>query len=262
MRNRLFFLLLVLLNCACVKPRYPQRTVPPDKVMEQPSLLEIPLEKELPSRTRILQKTGFTVGYSEQYRIPLWVAWQLTREEVDGNIPKDNFSEDPEVTCQADNLDYKGSGWSRGHMAPAADMKWNAKAMHECCMMTNICPQKAELNQGSWQKLERKCRETYAQKYGSVYIVCGPLLGEQPSTIGTHDVVVPDGFFKVLLVKAPTGWQAIGFVYANNEGPHGMQQAACSVDEVEALTGLDFFSMLPDTVEDTIEADFNWINWQ
>lgn len=262
MRCRLSLLLLILLNCSCVKPRYSQTTISRDKEMNRPSLLEIPIEKELPFRLRILQKTGFTVGYSEQHRIPIWVAWQLTQEEVNGTIPKDNFSADPTVDDQADNLDYKGSGWSRGHMAPAADMKWNAYAMHECCMMTNICPQKAELNQGSWQKLERKCRETYCSKYGSVYIVCGPIIGEKISTIGPHNVVVPEGFYKVLLVKSSIGWQAVGFVYANDEGPHDMQQAACSVDDVEALTGLDFFSMLPDAVENVIESDFDWKKWQ
>ena len=262
MRNLILSLLLICLNCACVRPRYPQAMVGQKAQTDIPSLIEIPIQKESSRPIRILQKTGFVVGYSEELCIPLWSAWQLTRDELNGRVAKENFGADPEVKVQADNMDYKGSGWSRGHMAPAADMKWSPDAMRDCCMMTNICPQKAELNSGSWNRLEEKCRNTYAAKYGAVYIACGPILSENPSRIGIHNVAVPEGFFKVLLIKADTGWQAVGFVYANDEGPHGMQQAACTVDEVEQLTGLDFFSMLPDEIEDTIESDFNWSYWK
>lgn len=257
--NRLI-LLFVLLSalCSCVRPRAPIYHTP--KVNTS---LEIPKKNDT-FRLKQIQKTGFSIGYSEELRIPLWVAWELTKEETSGPIPREsNFFPDPDVTHQADNGDYKGSGWSRGHMVPAGDMKWNSTAMHDCCLMTNICPQHPKLNTGAWSKLENKCRNTYAQKYASVYIVCGPIVNKDCQSIGNNNVVVPSAFYKVLLVKtSDTGYQAIGFIYTNDDSTQGMQTAACSVDEVEAITGLDFFSLLPNEIEDAIEMRYDWQYWK
>lgn len=265
---------LFVLVVSCIKPRYPTGNDMSDmkdkgtrsKVKRelnglQSPRIEIPIQVSNKYKLKTLEKTGFCVGYSEELKIPLWVAWELTEEEVGGDCPREDFTEDPTVEQQAEHDDYRGSGWSRGHMAPAADMKWSVQAMHDCCMMTNICPQKAELNTGSWSKLEEKCRRTYARNYGKVYIVCGPVVDDDFTTIGHNLVAVPYAFYKVLLVLTSEGWQAVGFVYHNNEGPHNMRQAACTVDEVEILTGLDFFSTLPDNIEENIEANYNWTYW-
>ena len=95
--------------------------------------------------------------------------------------------------------DYYNSGYDRGHLCPAGDNKWNQKAMDECFLMTNMCPQTHALNAGIWNSIEQQCR-TWAKKYGKVYIVCGPIfLNKQHRKLGKNKVVVPDAFFKVIL---------------------------------------------------------------
>lgn len=128
---------------------------------------------ELPSHSDtdcIIEYNGYTVSYDEAALIPAWVAYELTAEEANGTIGRSgkNFRPDDKVkVIQADNYDYRGSGWSRGHMAPAGDFKWNDDAMWDTFFYTNCCPQDEKLNKGSWNVLENKVR-TWAQQFGSI----------------------------------------------------------------------------------------------
>ena len=134
----------------------------------------------------VFNHTGYTVSFNSATKIPNWVAYELTAEEAVGTVKRDNgYYPDPDIKApQADNNDYRNMGWDRGHMAPAGDMKWSMEAMHESCYFTNICPQNRNLNAGDWNTLENKCR-TWAQRYGSVQIVCGPIVGEmKQGTLG------------------------------------------------------------------------------
>ena len=107
------------------------------------------------------------MSYNPELLIPNWVAWRLTAEHTDGDYPRDNtYYEDEDVPFpKATNEDYKGSGWSKGHMCPAGDNKWDAEAMRESNLLTNICPQHSSLNSGLWNVIERDCRK-WAKRYG------------------------------------------------------------------------------------------------
>ncbi|MBQ7150158.1 MAG: DNA/RNA non-specific endonuclease, partial [Prevotella sp.] len=157
--------------------------------------------------------------------------------------------------------DYYRSGYTRGHMCPAGDNKWSAKAMQECFLMTNMCPQTAGLNSGMWNSLEKSCR-TWAERYGDVYIVCGPVLLKGPHhTIGRNKVVVPEAFFKVILCMKGKP-KAIGFVMRNQSmRGHKKTEFVNSVDEVERITGIDFFPSLPDDIETEVERQCNPADW-
>lgn len=120
----------------------------------------------------IIEYSGYTVLYNEENRIPVWVAYELTRDETSGTITRSGkkFRPDERVSAvQADDNDYRNSGWSRGHMAPAGDFKWDEKAMLDTFYFTNCCPQDEKLNSGSWNVLENKVR-TWAREFGSVYV--------------------------------------------------------------------------------------------
>lgn len=204
----------------------------------------------------IIHYKGYIVSYNSEWKIPNWVAWELTSDETDAKIPReDSFCEDPDFSgAQASLEDYRGSGYSRGHMAPAADMRWNEDAMKECFYLTNMCPQNASFNSGNWGQLERQCRE-WAQKEGTIWIVCGPIVGKSPKHIGEGMVVVPDGFYKVIMAPHAKSPKAIGFVYPHkNKKGARLREFAMSVDEVEKRTGIDFFSSLPDDIEKKVEA--------
>lgn len=212
-------------------------------------------------KEEIIPYTGMTVSFNRKTHEPNWVAWELLGSETSGDSSREpGFTQDPEIEGCATPEDYRNTGFDRGHMAPAGDMKWHPQAMRESFYMTNICPQAPELNRGAWKKLEEKCRQR-AQVDSSLIIVCGPVYDKSgPSArIGGTGVAVPSKFFKVILAPyVDTPW-AIGFIMPNANVEGGMQKAAVSVDKVEELTGFDFFSALPDSLENAIEArcDFN-----
>lgn len=220
--------------------------------------MEVPLAK---GDMRILKREGYTLSYNDVYKIPNWVAWELTAKEVDGRTKRTNeFIEDTDLPIKVRSQfgDYKDPRYDRGHMAPAGDMKWSQKAMNESFLMSNMCPQASHLNRGCWRILEESCRN-WAQKYGEIYIVCGPIVSEEGTLqrIGRNKVVVPDSFFKVVLYKNAGDYYAVGFVFPNDDCNDSMRSYATSVNEVERLTNIDFFHQLSDDVEERVEATYD-----
>ena len=219
------------------------------------SHLEIPIDLQNRQEIRI-RHTGYTVSYNNAYKTPHWVAWELTRQETKGTEERTNkFMPDPELPePRAEHSDYTNSGYDRGHMAPAADMKWSEQAMEESFYMSNICPQNRKLNRDDWGDLEEACRG-WARKYGTVYIACGPIYDRKnPERIGQHRIAVPDRFFKVVLIYNRKNPIAMGFLFENKAHHQALEKYMVSVDQVETETGYDFFSRLPDDVEQKIEA--------
>ena len=219
------------------------------------SRMEIPLTKG--KQGQIIQRTGYTLSYDAKNKTPQWVAWELTKEETRGNEERTNeFQPDPDVIgAKVLTYDYSHSGYDRGHMAPAGDMKWNKKAMEESFYMSNICPQDHNLNTEDWNDLEMKCRE-WARRYGKVYIVCGPIYnGKRNEYIGEHRVKVPDAFYKVILINKENKQRALGFLFENESGERPLEEYLTPVDSIEKLTGMDFFSALPDNIENKLEAE-------
>lgn len=205
-----------------------------------------------------IEHEGFSLLYDTKTMCPRWVAWELTAEETRGRVSRAgvDFKEDTNVPkeFQVASWDYNGGQYGRGHMCPAGDMKWSKEAMQDCHYMTNICPQNAELNKVWWEHLERACR-TWARQDGSVQIVCGPVFSENPRHFGKkHRMAVPKGFYKVVLSQKKGREKAIGFYYTNDDAVQPMEDAVRSVDDIERMTGIDFFSSLPDEQEDKLEA--------
>ena len=206
---------------------------------------------------------GFIVYFNPETHIPNAVAYELTSSEAKGVEPRyNNFDKDYEVEGCPHPSDYTGSGYDRGHMAPAADMKWDKQAMKESCTMTNICPQNGKLNRGMWNKLEDSIHK-WAQRDSSIVVVCGPILGEKKKYIKGDGmkIAVPEGFFKVILANRLPQPRAIGFVMPNKTCGGQLEDYAMSIDEVEKLTGFDFFSILPDNVENELERTCNYQQW-
>ncbi len=226
-----------------------------------PDLLEIPvLKADRPEQ--IIAHKGYTVSYNSDWCVPNWVAYELTREEVRGTVPRAvHFEPDPDVKGVCPTYrDYSRSSYTRGHMAPAGDMKWDTTAMRESFYLSNVCPQDHNLNDGDWKVLEEQAR-SWAYRYGSVYIACGPIMSNNPEVIGRNNVAVPDAFYKVLLCKINGQWQALGFVFDNKPGHRQLHYYCRSIDEVENITGIDFFPALDDEIENAIEAKTDFSAW-
>ena len=222
-----------------------------------------PMKKGTPER--ILRRRGYITSYNSYTKLPNWVAWELNREKlVERESRTDKFLPDPDLSpAEAVTTDdYKRSGWDRGHMCPAGDNRWHWRAMQESFYMTNICPQNHNLNRGDWKELEEACR-AWAQCEEGIYIVCGPVFYNQKHrTIGRdHVVTVPEAFFKVVLCLGEPRPKAIGFIFKNASGNHPLDKYVNSVDEVERITGIDFFPALPDEVEREVEARRDPAQW-
>lgn len=214
----------------------------------------------------LLRRVAYTANYNSETRQPDWVAWELTREETRGEHTRKgiNFQEDYSVSGRrATTSDYSRSGYDRGHMCPSADCKWSADAQQQSFLLTNICPQDRELNAGAWNDLEQQCRK-WARRYGSLHIVCGPIFYDSNATgrktIGRNKIAVPDAFFKVVY-RPGNHPQAIGFVYANNSQYQSFADARRTVDEIERITGIDFYPQLPDSIENKVEAAADESEW-
>ena len=176
---------------------------------------------ELPSPVegeQIIEHTGYTLSYNEEAEQPSWVAYELTRDEAFGDAAEreDNFREDRAVRTGSATLDdYRGSGYDRGHMAPAADFKWSEEAMSDTFYLSNMSPQDGGLNRGLWADLEAIVRQM-AVDNGKVYVVTGPVLTDGPfETIGESKVIVPHQYYKVVLDYTDPDIKAIGFVLPN-----------------------------------------------
>lgn len=218
------------------------------------------IKSELQRTDDVIEYLGYSVSYNKDRKIPNWVSYELLASETDGPYSRKgkNFRQDPSLRLpQAEDNDYRNSGWSRGHMAPAGDFKWSDDAMWDTFYFTNCCPQDQSLNAGQWSTLEKKVRD-WANRFGSVRVVTGPLVWENSyGTIGYNKVVVPDAFFKAVLA----GEQSIAFVMYNKSDNENMQKCAMSVDQLEELSGIDFFAELDDTLEPQVEAAYNLRNW-
>ena len=212
---------------------------------------------------QMLRRAGYTASYNKTTKLPNWVAWHLTADRTTGPAKRSgvDFQADMNVPApRAEDSDYYGSGYDRGHMCPAADNKYSEKAMEESFLFTNMCPQNGNLNRGDWNEMEQACRR-WAKEYGGVYVVCGPILYKgKHKTIGKNKVVVPEAFFKVVL-RTGENPKAIGFIYKNAEGNRPKGDYVNTVDEVERITGIDFFPSLPDDVENKVEATADIADW-
>ena len=253
-----FFITCSLFFCCCVIANSEESSS--KKPQKFGNLEKVIASNSQPSQ--MVKYEGFSLSFNKKMHVPNWVVWELTGEEVAGTYPrKDNFRDDDNVAGSAEKWDYSYSGYDRGHMAPAGDLKWSKKAMDESFYMTNMCPQAKSLNTGAWKRLEEKCRQ-WATIDGAIIIVCGPVLTDPINEyIGDSRVAVPQRFFKVILSPYVDEPRGIGFIMPNSKVPGGMQAAAVSIDEVERVTGLDFFSSLPDEIENKVESQCKFHYW-
>ena len=236
----------------------------------------------------MLSRIGYITSYNKKTCNPNWVAWHLTKEHTDGLYPRkgvpyyaddgsvcgigiisnETFRNGYFVDLEAEEPRQEHSDWrehpaniDHGHMCPAADCKWGKEIMNQSFLLTNMCPQNHNLNEGAWNALEERCRK-WANKYGDIYIVAGPIFyNEKENTFGVNKIAIPDAFFKVILCLQGTP-KAIGFIFTNDSSIQPMKNQVKSVDEVEIITGLDFYSALPDDIENYVEANVDLKNWK
>ena len=170
----------------------------------------------------------------------------------------DNFRSDEKISSNsATLLDYRRSGYDRGHLAPAADFSFNTNAMSESFYMSNMSPQNPSFNRGIWKELESLVRSWGS--VSSIYVVTGPILDDCSTTIGTNNVCVPKYYYKV--IYDPSEKKMIAFVLLNKKSEYKLSHYVTSVDYVESIAGIDFFPILEDNLEEELESEIHKEFW-
>lgn len=217
----------------------------------------------LPTSTTgiIIEHGFFTLSYSENHEQAEWVAYPLLKEHISSNeFKRPYFIEDREIeTKSADWRSYKNSGFDRGHLCPAADRLFSYEAFHETFLTSNISPQNKEFNSGIWNKLEQQTRR-WAKKYDGVYVVTGGVLKENLNRIGYEKVSVPEYFYKIIVDFSDKKPKAIAFIIPNQATSNSFYEYVTTIDEIEEITGIDFFSEMDAKTQNALESklEYKW----
>tara|TARA_R110002050_G_scaffold300769_1_gene472421 strand:- start:51480 stop:52286 length:807 start_codon:yes stop_codon:yes gene_type:complete len=218
----------------------------------------------LPTSTtgQIVHHEGYSLSYSESHEQAEWVAYELKKSHVSNtNFKRPYFEIDEAVkTGAADWRNYKKSGYDRGHLCPAGDRRYSQFAHDETFLTSNISPQEHQFNAGIWNTLEQKVRY-WARKYDGVFVVTGGVLKGEMKTIGDEHVSVPNQFYKVLIDNNTGKTKMIAFLMPHKDSNKPLYEFVVSVDTIEKLTGIDFFSELDDAIENKLEASSSYKGW-
>lgn len=209
----------------------------------------------------ILYRRGYVLGYNPEKKVADWVSYHFTDAYCVRNIGRtEDFRPDSDLPLgqRAELEDYKGSGYDRGHLAPAADMARDTQTMLESFLLSNMTPQVGVgFNRGIWKKLEEKVRNWVRQRK-NIYVFTGPIFASSNyKTIGPNHVAVPTHFYKIVVccTEAGENLDAIAFILPNQQNPDNkLPQFITSISEIEKLTGLDFMHELDDDTEVKLET--------
>lgn len=219
----------------------------------------------LPSSTTgyVVHHNYYSLSYSESHEQAEWVAYELKKEHLSSNnFKRPYFISDVSITTKsADWRNYKNSGYDKGHLCPAGDRRFSKKAHDETFLTSNISPQKHDFNSGIWNKLEQKVRY-WAKKYNGIYVITGGVLSNSSKSIGDENVTVPNYFYKVLLNNNNGKIKMIAFLIPHQETNKSLKKFIVPVDKIEALTGIDFFENMDDSIENKLESNINYNAWR
>lgn len=218
----------------------------------------------LPTSTtnQVVHHEGYSLSYSEPHEQAEWVAYELKKSHLsNANFKRPYFEIDEAVkTGAASWRNYKNSGYDRGHLCPAGDRSYSQSAYNETFLTSNISPQEHDFNSGVWNTLEQKVRY-WASKYDGVFVVTGGVLKGNMKTIGTEHVAVPNQFYKVLIDNNSGKTKMIAFLMPHENSSKPLYEFVVSVDDIEKLTGIDFFPELEDSIENKLEASSSYKDW-
>ena len=196
----------------------------------------------------IINYSYYSASFCEEYRLSEWTIYYMRMDRFAANRT-DNFRQDPNLNGRdASLLDFRGSGYDRGHMVPAADMKFNSIAMSESFYMTNITPQNPSFNRGGLKDLESKFR-SWSKNFDEIIIITGFV--KDPDYIidyiGPNQVPVPAYFYKIFIDIGNR--RSIAFLLPNEDLIKDVIEYSVSIEYLESITGLDFFYKLSDEIE-------------
>lgn len=229
------------------------------------------------SKDEIICHSAMCLVYDENHEQAKWVAHIILPDIINGKEGRSNdFRRDTLIkTGSAEETDYftktkgndgkikyNGFGYDRGHLAPSADFKWSKKALSESYLYSNISPQLPDFNRNKWADLEAMLREyVVSHQETQLFVVTGPILYDTLPVIsqGKNQVTIPEFFYKVALDL--TNHRAIGFIMPNKDANYPVPSYSVAVNDIEKITGLDFFYQLNDSLEEALESQKTISDW-
>lgn len=211
------------------------------------------------SRGERVEHRYYTLDFDATHRQASWVYYVLDLKDKRLTAERgNNFRTDPAVrSCSATPADYKGCGYDRGHLCPAADMAFSDEAMSETFYMSNMSPQLPAFNRGIWKKIEEKVRSWGKQE--KIIVITGPVFRDNKGSVG-HRVTVPGYYYKI--VYSPAKSQMIAFLLPNEKKiDSAPEHFVVTVDSVEVFSGIDFFPQLADTLQNRLESHSDYRQW-
>jgi len=218
---------------------------------------------------RIFRNSSFMVGYSDYRGNPLWVTYKLSQIPSNSRRLKrpSSFSSDWRNITSIKQTDYTNSGYDRGHLAPnyAISRLYGKEAQKSTFLMTNISPQKPNLNRKIWQRLEEVEVKYFTKKFKKIWVTTGPIFDKKITKLKSSDYVeIPDAFYKIFVgVNDNQEPKMLALIIPQTvKGYEPFSKFVVTVDKVEELSGFDFFSKLDDRLESKLEASKDMKPWQ
>lgn len=234
--------------------------LPEDKIGSELTKTEFTYNRniELPSYREditILPKNGFSIGYLKKYKHAAWVAYKLDCNETKGDIGRSNYFREDEILGKysPSTDDFYASGYDKGHLVPAGDLTTDSLAMDDSFLMSNVSPQIPDFNRGLWKRLESQVRE-WACRFDSVFVVTGAVLHDSLTSIGKRKVVVPDYYYKSILVYNNLRQSSVSFLLYQYTKENDLENFVITTDSLEKMLNLDLFYNIPDSTENIIES--------
>ena len=199
-------------------------------------------------------RLGYAIGYDYTRKSAEWVAYRLEKQIGEGVERTNDFRPDPKIPPQYQTTsdDYDEPIYQQGHLANSESIDGSDASMSETFFMSNMVPQLPTHNTGIWKGLENRERK-WANKRGVVYVFTGPVYRGQIATIGKNQVPVPSHLWKV--VYDPTNEEAIAYLIDHkNLYTRDLDNYVASIDDIEAITGLDLLSQITLAKQAVIES--------
>lgn len=239
---------------------------PTSRVPENPEKDTVMIAFDLPQGGKgdVIDHECFVLSYVEQFEQPEWTSYVLDGTPMI-KIRRDDhsFREDMAIPTESASLaDYRNSGYDRGHLVPAADMKTSLDCYGKSFLLSNISPQDHGFNTGLWRRLEESVRK-WSRKRTPLQVVSGPILSKDLNkAIGkVTRIPIPKEYFKVIVHRSSSGYKAIGFLMPNKDSDLSIEKYAVSITQIEQRAGLDFNKSLPDSLEKALENNLDLKYW-
>ncbi len=203
--------------------------------------------------THVLVREGYALLHADAMKIPLWVCEDLSHEDTEGDADRKRATFKPEPSLEAGQRaelkDYRGSGYDRGHNAPAADFKASQRETDDSFFLSNMTPQVGVgFNRAIWADLEAQVRR-YARGWGHVWVITGSYVQGEAKTIGPGKVAVPTHVYKIVVRKERKRYRIAAFVLENRAYSDAERGAPWSdylvtLDALETAAKIDFLPTL------------------